>query len=296
LGEERPDIFSDQEFRPEGWEIMKRKILKRDIVPAVLLYDRTLPDTLLKKMPFRRLNWAAATAVIVIVTLVTYFLIRHRTNVQHREAAITRTNIPPGGNRATLTLGNGATMVLDSEAIGALAQQGNTKISITDSGGLAYTFDNSGTNHEAAIEENILTTPPGGKYQLELPDGTKLWLNAASSITYPTAFTGNQRFVKLTGEIYFEVVHNPNMPFVVKAGNQVITDLGTSFFNINANKEGGAITTTVLQGSVKIFVGTKTNLLFPGQQEITSFEGESVTIKNIADIDKVMAWRRNAYK
>jgi hypothetical protein len=81
LGEERPDIFSDQEFRPEGWEIMKRKILKRDVVPAVLLHDRTLPDTLLKKMPFRRLNWAAATAVIVIVTLVTYFLIRHRTNV-----------------------------------------------------------------------------------------------------------------------------------------------------------------------------------------------------------------------
>jgi transmembrane sensor len=274
---------------------MKRALLKGDAVPAVLLKDRTLPDTLLKKMPFRRLNWGAATAVIVAISVVTYFLIRHRTNAQAKETSIAKTNILPGGIRATLTLGNGATMVLDSEAVGALAQQGNTKISITDSGGLTYTVDKTRITDETTIEENILTTPQGGKYRLEFPDGTKLWLNSASSITYPTAFTGNQRFVKLTGEIYFEVVHNPNIPFVVKAGNQVITDLGTSF-NVNANNEEGAITTTVLQGSVKIFVGTKTNLLFPGQQEISSVEGESVTIKNNVDIDKVMAWRRKANK
>ena len=295
LGEDRTDIFSGHEYKPEEWELMKKAILKGDTVPAVLLPDRTIPDTLVKKMPVRRLNWAAASAVIVVISILTYFLIRHRTNAQAKEATIAKTNLAPGSNRATLTLGNGATMILDSEAVGALAQQGNTKISITDSGGLSYTVDNTDKTNKETIEENILTTPMGGKYHLGFPDGTEVWLNSASSITYPTAFEGNQRFVKITGEVYFEVVHNPNMLFVVKAGNQVITDLGTSF-NINANPDEGSITTTVLQGGVKIFVGSKTNLLFPGQQEISSVEGESVTIKNNVDITKVMSWRSRPNK
>jgi transmembrane sensor len=291
LQEEGAGIFSGYEYKPEEWEQMKKAILKRDTVPVVLLNDRTIPDTFVKKMPVRKLNWVAAAAIFIGVSIVTYFLMRYKTNSQTTETAIAKTNIAPGGNRATLTLGNGATMILDSESTGPLAQQGKTKISITDSGGLSYTVDDTMTADKATIEENVLTTPSGGRYQLDLPDGTNVWLNSASSITYPTAFTGNQRFVKVTGEIYFEVIHNPNMPFVVKAGNQVITDVGTSF-NINANTDEGAITTTVLQGSVKIFVGSKTNLLFPGQQEIASVEGESVTIKNNVDIDKVMAWRK----
>jgi transmembrane sensor len=295
LGEERPDIFLDHEYKAEEWELMKGAILKGDAVQAVLLRDRTFPDSLVKKMPVRRLNWAAASAVIIVISVITYFLIRHRTNAQDKETTIAKTGIAPGGNRATLMLGNGATMILDSEAAGPLVQQGNTNISITDKGGLAYTVDNTQTTDKATIEENVLTTPQFGQYQLVLPDKTKVWLNAASSISYPTAFKGNQRFVKVTGELYFEVVHNPNMPFVVKAGNQVITDLGTSF-NINATPEEGAITTTVLQGSIKIYVGSKTNLLFPGQQEISSVEGESVIIKNNIDINKVMAWRRTANK
>jgi hypothetical protein len=246
LGEERPDIFLGHEYKAEEWELMKGAILKGDAVQAVLLRDRTFPDSLVKKMPVRRLNWAAASAVIIVISVITYFLIRHRTNAQDKETTIAKTGIAPVGNRATLMLGNGATMILDSEAAGPLVQQGNTNISITDKGGLAYTVDNTQT-------------------------------------------------VKVTGELYFEVVHNPNMPFVVKAGNQVITDLGTSF-NINATPEEGAITTTVLQGSIKIYVGSKTNLLFPGQQEISSVEGESVIIKNNIDINKVMAWRRKANK
>lgn len=295
LGEEGTIIYSGNEYKPEEWEQMKRAILKRDAVPAVLLSGRTIPDTLVKKMPFRRLNWAAAAAVIVGISIVTYFLIRHRTNSQAIENNIAKSGIGHGGNRATLTLGNGATMLLDSETAGPLARQGNTKISITDSGGLVYTVDNNKTSNKATIEENVLTTPQGGQYQLVLPDGTKVWLNATSSITYPAAFEGKQKFVKVTGEVYFEVVHDPNMPFVVKAGNQVITDLG-AFFNVDAYSDEGAITTTILQGSLKVYVGTKTNLLFQGQQEIASVEGESVTIKNSVDIDKVMAWRRKANK
>ncbi len=291
LREESAELYSGNEYRPEEWEQLKRAVLKAEAVPAVLLNDRTLPDTLVKKMPVHRLNWAAAAAVIVVISIITYFLIRRRTNSQAQETTIAKTVIAPGGGRATLTLGNGAAITLDSEAVGPLAQQGNTKISITDSGGLAYAVDDNKTSNTATIEENVLMTPQGGKYQIQLPDGTKVWLNAASSITYPTAFEGKQKFVKVTGEVYFEVKLNPNMPFVVKAGNQVITDLGATF-NVNANKDEGAIITTVLQGSIKIFVGSKTNVLFSGQQEISSVEGESVTIKNNADINKVMAWKR----
>ncbi len=302
LGEERSGMYAGYEFRPVEWESIKQRILKAgsplELEPvisnsekAVLLNERTLPDTVLKKMPVRSLNWAAAAAIFVGVSIGTYFLIRLKTNSQTVVTNIAKTDIAPGGNRATLTLGNGATMILDSEAVGALAQQGNTKISITDSGRLTYSVENNKSSVKPAIiEENVLTTPRGGQYELDLIDGTRVWLNSASSIIYPAAFSGKQRFVIVTGEVYFEVVHNPKMPFAVKTANNVIIDLGTSF-NINAYKEEGGITTTVLQGSLKIFVGSKTNLLFPGQQEISSFEGESVTIKNNADIDKVMAWR-----
>jgi transmembrane sensor len=301
LGEEREELYSKYEYKTSDWEQMKQRILRTAAVAetdqfnlnaekAILLNERTISEKFVRRMPFRRLNWAAAAAVIVGISVGTYFLIRNRTNSQNIETTIAREDIAPGGNRATLTLGNGAAMILDSEAVGALAHQGNTKISKTDSGRLSYTIENNKTSKKATIVENILKTPRGGKYQIELADGSKIWLNAASSITYPTSFEGKQRFVKVTGEVYFEVVYNSNMPFVVKAGNQVITDLGTSF-NINAYPDEGAITTTLLQGSIKIFVGSKSNLLVPGQQEIASVEGESVMIKNNVDIDKVMAWR-----
>jgi transmembrane sensor len=261
---------------------------------VVLLKDRKLSDTLVRKMPLRKFSWAipVAASVAVLLGLTVYFGFfykNHSVVAPDKNIALMH-DVAPGGNRATLTLGNGATMILDSESIGNLAHQGNTVISKTDSGRLAYIVENNKPTEKSTIEENTLTTPRGGQYQLQLPDGTNVWLNSASSITYPTAFSGKQRFVKVTGEVYFEVVHNSNMPFVVKVGNNVITDVGTSF-NINAFPDEGSITTTLITGSIKIFKGTKTNLLVPGQQEITSVEGESVTIKNNVDIDKVIAWR-----
>ncbi len=305
LGEGCAEFYSRFEFKQVEWESIKQRILKGGSVEVepvisntgkvVLQTDRMLPDTHVKIMPVRRLNWIVkvAASVVVLLGLTLYFRFLNKSKTEksvEKNLALVH-DVAPGGNRATLTLGNGATMVLDSEAIGALAQQGNTRISKADSGRLAYAVENNKPNEKLGIiEENILTTPRGGQYQLDLPDGTKVWLNSASSITYPTAFSGNQRFVKVTGEVYFEVVHNASMPFVVKTTNSVITDLGTQF-NINAYPEEGAITTTLIQGSVKIYVGSKTNILIPGQQEISPIEGESVTIKNKVDIDKVMAWR-----
>jgi transmembrane sensor len=249
-----------------------------------------------KLWPARRI--AAAAAIFIGLATTTYFILKSKpaTPTETVATAKTPTDMAPGSNKATLTLGNGAKMILDSEAVGDLAQQGNTKITKTDSGRLAYIVNNNARpNKTTIIEENILTTPRGGEYQLILPDGTKVWLNSASSITYPTAFSGTQRFVKVTGEVYFEVVHNSKMPFVVKAGNQVITDVGTAF-NINAYPDEGAITTTLVEGGVKIYVGSKTNLLNPGMQEIASVEGESVAIKNNVDVARFIAWRQGRFE
>ncbi len=284
-------------YSDSDWEPLIQLILSQKSQPHPI---RRIPGVI---------RYAAAAAVVAGLSFGTYFLVRKTEKSQNPNTNIAKTqsiNVLPGTNKATLTLGNGATMVLDSEALGTLAQQGNTRIIKTDSGRLAYTVeknnqssDKSASNKSAsdkvAFEENILTTPRGGQYQLVLPDGTKVWLNAASSITYPTAFTGNQRFVKVTGEAYFEVVHNAKMPFVVKVRDQVITDIGTEF-NINAYPEEGSITTTLINGSVKIFKGSKTNILIPNQQEIASVEGESVTIKSNVEVQKFIAWRKGQFE
>jgi transmembrane sensor len=122
-------------------------------------------------------------------------------------------DIAPGGNKAILTLADNSTVILDNAANGAIAQQGNTKVVKLDNGQLMY--QSAKSNGQSAISYNILATPRGGQYMLVLPDGSKVWLNAASSITYPTAFTGKERKVKITGEAYFEVAHNSKTPFKV---------------------------------------------------------------------------------
>ena len=247
---------SDENYNEADWTGVIRSILGQKAAPPKI----GVPQ----KIWFRA---AAAASIIALLGLTAYFGFfnkKHSGLDSAKNKALVH-DIAAGSNKATLTLGNGATMILDSEAIGTLAQQGSTKISKTDSGQLAYTIeksnrssDKSVTDKQARIEENVLTTPRGGQYQLVLPDGTKVWLNAASSITYPTAFSGTQRFVKITGEVYFEVVHNAKMPFVVKVLNNVITDLGTSF-NVNAYADEGSITTTLINGSVKIYKGTFKN-------------------------------------
>jgi transmembrane sensor len=243
-----------------------------------------------------RFKWLTLPSVLFIVAIILYLLLfRNRPSnpeIIDLQKQKTGTESASGANRATLTLGNGAEMILDSQSLGVLAQQGNTRISKTDSGRLTYTVESAKFN-PVTVEYNTLTTPRDGQYELVLPDGSRVWLNAASSVTYPVVFTGTQRFVRMTGELYFEVLHNSSMPFTIKAGNRVITDLTGGSFDINTYPGKGAIVVTSLKGNVKIFVGAKTNLLGPGQQEISSLEGHSVTIRNRVDTLAVVSWIRN---
>jgi hypothetical protein len=195
-------------------------------------------------------------------------------------------DVAPGSNKAVLTLANGKQIILDS-AQGKIVQQGNLKV-INLNGKLDYEGKSS------AVEYHTLSTPRGGQYKLILPDGTDVWLNAASSITFPTAFTGKERNVSITGEAYFEVVHNAKQPFHVKVKTMNIEVLGTHF-NVNGYGDEPYIKTTLLEGRVKINDHGKTVLLKPSEQASVSQVSEGSITVTTPNIDEVMAWKNGRF-
>jgi len=197
----------------------------------------------------------------------------------------------PGKNTAILTLADGSTIVLDSAKNGALTSQGNTKVIKLNNGQLAYS--SSGATNEVLY--NTMSTPRGGQYKLVLSDGSKVWLNAASSIHYPTSFPGNERKVEITGEAYFEVAHDAKKPFKVSVNNMEVQVLGTHF-NVNAYRDERTINTTLLEGSVKVTKGSSMSILKPGQQAIIQQAGDDkkITVENNIDVEAVIAWK-NGY-
>jgi transmembrane sensor len=198
--------------------------------------------------------------------------------------------ITPGSNKAILTLQDGSEIVLNDAKDGTLAQQGNAKVVKLANGQLVYNETNT---QPEKILYNTMTTPRGGQYKLTLPDGTEVWLNSSSSITYPTAFVGNERNVSITGEAYFEVAKNKEKPFHVKSGNQTIEVLGTHF-NVMAYANEDAIKTTLLEGSVKVIQNNRSGILKPGEQAEVGREGD-IKISPAA-IDEALAWKNGYFK
>jgi ferric-dicitrate binding protein FerR (iron transport regulator) len=248
--------------------------------------------------PVRRLTkrwwYAAAAAVFILVAGVA--VLESRTNHPNEKpiTATTHNDVLPGGNKAILTLGNGQQIVLDSTHTGLLTQQGNVRISKTDSGTLAYTSTGS---QQTDIVYNMLTCPRGGQFKLELPDGTDVWLNSASSIRYPTDFKDRERKVEITGEAYFEVARNEATPFVVETNNTEVKVLGTRF-NINSYENEQAVKTTLLDGKISVTLRTSQHpessepaVLQPGQQAVAT---SALTIVKDVNVEQVMAWK-NGY-
>ncbi|MGF7079559.1 FecR family protein [Mucilaginibacter sp. UYCu711] len=201
-----------------------------------------------------------------------------------------KTNITPGSNKAILTLQDGSTIVLNDAKEGTLAQQGNANIVKMANGQLVY---NKTDTEPEKVLFNTMTTPRGGQYKLTLPDGTDVWLNSASSITYPTAFVGNERNVSVTGEAYFEVAKDKTKPFHVKAGSQTIEVLGTHF-NVMAYADEDVIKTTLLEGSVKVTGDKESGILKPGEQSAINKAGDLKV--SVASIDEAMAWKNGYFK
>ena len=244
---------------------------------------------------FRR--WSVAVVFLLLIGGGVFFFLRGRearpiATVAAKPAA----RILPGANKAILTLANGQQIILNNVQNGTIGQQGNIRVVKLDSGQLAYAAPRAESPADQLAKAplyNTITTPRGGQYQVTLADGTKVWLNAESSIRFPTAFMGKNREVELTGEAYFEVKADKDKPFLVKAGQTETRVLGTSF-NIMAYSDEGAVKTTLLDGAVSMALGLQSALLRPGEQgQYDDNKGSMMT--RPVNTRAVVAWKDGYY-
>jgi len=283
---------------------MKTRLPPKITMPHGKLWSGPFSNTkrLSAKSLFTKKTWirvAAAAAIItgIFITSKFIFFPKQQTNpIANNQIKIP--DVAPASNKATLILSTGQQIILDSAKNGQLAKFGNTTITKTDSGKLLYAV----TGAKSSPDEtsfNELTTPRGGIYELELPDGSEAWLNAASRIDYPTRFTGKNREVFIEGEVYFEVAHDAAHPFVVslpaktkdqgERGHWLQIEVLGTHFNVNTYSE--ITKTTLLEGSIKITAHGTSKTIKPEEQAISGFNGKGIEIDKSVDLDKVMAWR-----
>ncbi|WP_246858859.1 FecR family protein [Chitinophaga sp. XS-30] len=234
-----------------------------------------------------RLYWLAAASVLLLAVVAGIYN-RETRPAPETAAQATTADIAPGKEGAVLTLSDGTKVTLDSLGNGVVAYQQGTQVIIRN-GQLAY--DPAGAS-TAAIAYNTMTTPKGRQFRLQLPDGTSAWLNAASSIRFPTAFTGKERNVRISGEVYFEVAHNAAQPFIVNVDDHAYIKVLGTHFNVQAYRDDASIHTTLLEGSIV----TAGITLQPGQQaRLSRISGSAPQLADQVDTDKVMAWKNGLF-
>lgn len=264
------------------------------ILQAKVKETDTVIVPLVKRNPiWRKISIAAAIAVLAGIGARFYFKNPQEPFKKVVQKRPLHNDILPGGNKAILTLANGKKIVLDNAHTGLLAKQGSTDIAKTKDGQVIYKVLND-TRNDQNIALNTISTPTGGQYQVVLSDGSKVWLNAASSLRFPAVFKGKTREVEIKGEAYFEVAKNAAMPFIVKTGRTVIEVLGTHF-NVMAYRDESFIKTTLLEGSVKVRSGTSINFLKPGQQALLNAQGQTQIIEDV-DVDDETAWKNGLFQ
>ncbi len=236
-------------------------------------------------------RYISAAAIIIIISVGALFYMDYLKKSEAKHAVSEAKNdISPGGNIATLTLADGRKISLTDAKNGHLAEQSGIKISKTADGQLVYNIANN-ENSSQSLSYNTIETPAGGQYQVILPDGSKVWLNSASSLRYPVRFTGNERKVEISGEAYFEVAHNNKMPFRVINSNQTVEVLGTHF-NIMAYPDESSTNTTLLEGSVKNIKENKSKIISPGQQ--TRVKNGNIDVASV-DVTQAIAWKEGYF-
>lgn len=245
--------------------------------------------------PVRKMNpgrWVVAAVVILLLGTGLWWLLSTRPSAPGIARVAPPTDIPaPATNRATITLAGGQRVYLDSAANGALAQQGAAQLIKQANGRVVYTTQADPLQH-AALLYNTLTNPRGSQIvSLTLTDGTKVWLNAESSLRYPVAFTGPDRTVEIIGEAYFEVTHDTHKPFKVRKGTTTVEVLGTAF-NVNAYTDEPTLKVTLLEGKVMVAKEANKLVLQPGQQ--AQVAGDICLSKDV-DLESVMAWKNGRF-
>lgn len=244
-------------------------------------------------------GYAAAAVVILILLSAGIYLVKPKPavpEVVQKEISVPEP-ILPGKNGAILTLADGSIIVLDSSGNRKIADQHGADIIIQQD---RLTYTTNVENNGDAAAYNTLSTPKGRQYNIQLEDGTRVWLNAASSIRYPTIFTGTDRVVEVEGEAYFEVAKDPTHPFKVKLNHQSEIEVMGTHFNVNAYSNEPAITTTLLEGSVSFSInndalGRKNKVLRPGEQTRLDKETLKLTTNSNVETERVIAWKNGLF-
>lgn len=268
--------------------------LKERLLTYVGLHPEAESELRGRVRTFKKWYWIAAS-LIVMAGLGIYF---YATNNKQQLpiAVITPKDIPaPATNRAMITLADGSLVFLDSVNNGQLAQMGNIKLIKLANGQIAY--QSAGGKVLEELKYNTLTNPRGSKViDMQLSDGSHVWLNAGSSITYPVAFVGKERKVELKGEGYFEVTKDPGKKFIVTTARGVNTEVLGTHFNVNAYEGESDIKVTLLEGSVKVSDNNLQHVIIkPGQQAVSSSDLGLRAISNV-DLDAVTAWKNGLFQ
>jgi outer membrane lipoprotein-sorting protein len=244
-------------------------------------------------------RWLSIAAAIILFAgcFMYYYVHTHRPAISHslaHQKNPIKNDVNPGGNKAVLTLSNGAKINLNDVKNGVLASQGQTVLKKDKDGRIIYETPANKAVDSSSIY-NTITIPKGGQFQVVLSDGSKVWLNSASSITFPTAFSKTERRVTITGEVYFEIAKNKHLPFRVVAGKQTVEVLGTHF-NINAYADENTIKTTLIEGSVKVSADAQSAILKPNQQSSVLNRGTDKISISTVDTDDVLAWKNGNFQ
>lgn len=295
---------------------VKKELQKIDQVKEVNAYNKLSQIYAQQNVPVQMYKtrsktgwWLAAASIVLIAGAGSWYLLS-RPSAKATPVGLVnlkdgfKNDVQPGGNRAKLLLADGTEIVLDNADNGLLCQQGGVKVIKPDNGSIEYKAG-AGAGEKGAVVYNTVSTPKGGQYMISLPDGSKAWLNASSTLRFPTAFAGENRIVELTGEGYFEVSPVPSdshrrpgeggakKPFIVKAGDVDVEVLGTHF-NVNAYTDEEAIKTTLLEGAVKVIKGNTSGLLKPGEEAQAFRQGTLKTVKQV-DLEQRMAWHNGEF-
>jgi ferric-dicitrate binding protein FerR (iron transport regulator) len=290
---------SNEVAPPIDWDSRLQAILRQnpaDMTEVAETVEQEIPPAI----PKWRWYAAVASVLIVFTSGIIFWTYIQKGHNKPAVAVVKKqrisNDVQPGGNKAILTLANGSTVTLDNAQNGSLGVQDNMKIVKKANGLLEYEKEGKAAANGQPLY-NMISTPRGGQYQVVLPDGSKVWLNASSSLRFPTDFTVTGRTVEISGEAYFEIVKDASRPFKVSVltskGRQTVEVLGTSF-DVMAYNDDNMVQTTLVDGAVKVKNGKEENLLEPGQQAQSAMDAQNIHVVQDADVAKALAWK-NGY-
>ncbi|HWW43169.1 FecR family protein [Pedobacter sp.] len=276
---------------------MEEEITGKDL--GFPIQDRLLAHIFSRDLPVKRkksISWLKYAAAVLFVTSIGSYFFFNKFHIPDTQHQYSKNNIQPGKNKAILTLADGSNIVLDDVREGEITRQAGFSITKKSNGQVVYTAVPNLYNVKRTNAINTISTPKGGQYQVVLPDGSKVWLNAASSLKFPAVFAAGQRKVELSGEAYFEVSKDKTRPFIVNTGKQQVEVLGTHF-NISSYADESSTRTDLFEGAVRVTVASGSGqkqevVLKPAQRSIV--QDNKISVQPSVE-KEALAWKEGYF-